>query len=87
MANTVRTCDACGAQHLKVFCWKDSEQKEFYFCNMDCKKHFFEVLWPKLVKERLDAENQPSVLPEVRKLIAYKDKNGCVTFVRGNGTF
>jgi len=84
MADTVRTCATCGAQHTKVWSWIDATKKTYYFCNMECKRLFFTEVFPKIVRERENAEKQACVLPEVRELIAYKNKDGSVTYVRGN---
>jgi hypothetical protein len=81
----VRKCSDCGSYHPKVFSWIDGLQRTFYFCNMKCKDHFIDVTYPaKLEEEKLNEEATNSILPQVRSVIAHKNKDGSVTFVSGN---
>lgn len=83
MSVSIRKCDSCGALHPKVLSYIDAGNRCFYFCNLLCKKNFFDVVYPALLKEeREHEESERSVLPEVRVLIAHKDKKGRVTIVR-----
>jgi hypothetical protein len=83
---TTRKCADCGALHPKTLSWIDALHRSFYFCNLQCKKHFFDVTYPSMIeKERENAEESLGILPQVRTLIAHKNKDGSVTFVRGDG--
>lgn len=79
-------CANCGALHVKLFSYIDALGRGFYFCNMQCKQHFFEVVYPAMLeKEKQDEKESSGILPQVRTLIAHKDKKGRVSILRSDG--
>ena len=87
MNDTARHCADCGALHPKCVS-VSSMHGELYFCNLQCKSHYFNVTLPDLIlKEKKNEEESSSILPQVRTLIAHKNKNGSITVMRGDGKF